>query len=162
MTSSHNIRLARRDDAAAASAILVETGLSDADDSSSLEPMNDEHTWIVLEDDLEGVTGVAYFGPESHSDRVWNLYALAVTQHRQGDGRGSALVEWVEENLRSRGSDVAKLLLIETSSVESFAPTRAFYRKLGYVEEARVRNYYGDHDDKVIFWKDLTARASVG
>ena len=45
--------------------------------------------------------------------------------------------------------------MIETSSVDSFEPTRAFYRKLGYVEEARVREYYGPGDDKVIFWKLL-------
>ena len=50
-------------------------------------------------------------------------------------------------------NDIAKLLLIETSSVDSFELTRAFYRKLGFVEEARVREYYGPGDDKIIFWK---------
>lgn len=99
--------------------------------------------------------GGAYFGPESHSDRVWNLYFLAVTRAHQGGGTGSALVAWVEANLRQRGNDVAKLLLIETSSLQSFDPTRAFYQKLGYVEEARIREYYGPGEDKVVFWKLL-------
>ena len=87
---------------------------------------------------------------------MWNLYFLAVTKKHQGGGStGSALVAYVEANLRTRGEDVAKLLLIETSSVERFAPARAFYRKRGYVEEARVREYYGPGDDKVVFWKRL-------
>lgn len=157
MTSSQNIRLATKADAEAVSTILIETGLTEEGDGSALEPMDENHTWIVLEDECGVVIGAAYFGPESHSDRVWNLYALAVTKQRQGRGRGTALVTWAEENLRARGTDVAKLLLIDTSSVDSFELTRAFYLKLGYVEEARVRNYYGDNDDKVTYWKNLTA-----
>ena len=156
MTKQHNIRLATQADAIAVNNISREAGLSDGEeDHSKLEPMDDQHTWIVLEDDTGKIAGAAYFGPESHSDRVWNLYFLAVSQNVQGAGIGSALVAWVEANLRTRGEDVAKLLLIETSSLESFEPTRAFYRKQGYVEEARVREYYGSGDDKIIFWKSL-------
>ena len=156
MTKQHNIRLATQADAVAVNNISREAGLSDGEeDHSKLEPMDDQHTWIVLEDDAGKIAGAAYFGPESHSDRVWNLYFLAVSQNVQGVGIGSALVAWVEANLRTRGEDVAKLLLIETSSLESFEPTRAFYRKQGYVEEARVREYYGSGDDKVVFWKSL-------
>ena len=120
-----------------------------------LEPMDENHTWIVLEDASKAVIGAAYFGPESFSDRVWNLYFLAVAKQHQGGGVGSALVAYVESNLRNRGNDVAKLLLIETSSVESFEKTREFYRKQGYVEEARIRDYYGPSDDKIVFWKRL-------
>ena len=156
MTSPHRIRLATQADAPVVNAISLETGLSDGDeDLSLLEPMDDDHTWIVLEHASGAVIGAAYFGPEGHSDRVWNLYFLAVTAEHQGGGTGSALVAYVEANLRTRGEEVAKLLLIETSSVESFAPARAFYEKLGYVEEARIREYYGPGDDKVVFWKLL-------
>lgn len=164
MSKQHKIRLATQADAIAVNSISRETGLSNGEasseadggaDNTELEPMDHQHTWIVLEDNSNTIVGAAYFGPESHSDRVWNLYFLAVSKHAQGAGIGSALVAWVEANLRTRGEDVAKLLLIETSSVESFAATRAFYAKQGYVEEARVREYYGPNDDKVIFWKLL-------
>ena len=155
MTRTHTIRLATQADVSAVRAISDETGLSDPDDGAMLEPFDDDHTWIVLEDDSGVVVGAAYFGPESHSDRVWNLYFLAVTPEHQGGGTGSALVAFVEENLRQRGTTVANLLLIETSGVDSFEPTRAFYRNLGYVEEARVREYYGPGDDKVVYWKQL-------
>ncbi len=153
------IRYATQDDAVVVNALSQETGLSENDEvSNTLEPMDGEHTWIVRESSDGTIVGAAYFGPEGHSDRVWNLYFLAVSPHQQGTGTGSALVRWVENNLHERGPGVAKLLLIETSSVASFAPTREFYTKLGYVEEARVREYYGSGDDKVIFWKLLTSR----
>ena len=163
MDPNHQIRRATQADAAAVRAISDETGLSDdTDNESALEPMDDDHTWIVLEDDNSSVVGAAYFGPESHSDRVWNLYFLAVTSAHQGGGTGSALVRWVESNLRSRGVDEAKLLLVETSSVDSFEPTRTFYAKQGYTEVARVPDYYGPNDDKVVFWKSLEATARSG
>ena len=156
MNIQHKIRLATQADAIAVNNISRETGLSGGEgDNSKLEPMDDQHTWIVLENDAGKIAGAAYFGPESHSDRVWNLYFLAVSQNVQGAGIGSALVAWIEANLRTRGTAIAKLLLIETSSVDSFEPTRTFYRKQGYVEEARIREYYGAGDDKVVFWKSL-------
>jgi hypothetical protein len=48
-----------------------------------------------------------------------------------------------------------RVLIIETSGVPSFEPTRAFYRNHGYAEEARIREFYGPGDDKVVFWKAL-------
>ena len=113
----------------------------------------------MLEDENATIVGAAYFGPESHSDRVWNLYFLAVSAEQQGAGTGSALVRWVENNLTSRGTEVAKLLLIETSSVDSFEATRTFYANMGYAEVARVPDYSGPNDDKVVFWKSLAARS---
>ena len=149
------IRLATQPDARAVHALSRAAGLSeDAADESVLEPLDDEHTWVVLEA-ASAVVAAAYFGPEVHSDCVWNLYFLAVSREHRGAGAGSALVGWAEANLRARGEDVAKLLLIETSSVDSFAPTRGFYERLGYVEVARVPEYYGAGDDKVVFWKRL-------
>jgi ribosomal protein S18 acetylase RimI-like enzyme len=162
MTQSARIRLATQNDALAVDRLSRATGLSDGDEElDRLEPLDDEHTWIVLENDSQSVIGAAYFGPESHSDRVWNLYFLAVDPQHQGGGLGSALVAWAEENLRDRGEDVAKLVLIETSSLEGFAATRAFYQKVGYGEEARVREYYGPGDDKVVFWKMLNPRTAA-
>ena len=43
----------------------------------------------------------------------------------------------------------------ETSSRETYRPTREFYLKQGYREVARVPLFYADNDDKVIFMKTL-------
>lgn len=32
----------------------------------------------------------------------------------------------------------------------------AFYTRRGFVEEARIRDFYGPGDHRVTFWKDLT------
>ncbi len=62
------------------------------------------------------------------------------------------MVQFVEAALHRAG---ARILIIETSGVGSYAATRAFYGKLGYHEEARIRGFYGPGDDKVILWKEL-------
>lgn len=58
----------------------------------------------------------------------------------------------MEDELRADGQ---RLLLVETSGLADFALTRQFYAKLGYEEEARVRDYFADGDDMVLFRKAL-------
>lgn len=95
----------------------------------------------------------AYCAREPHGDRLWNPLFLSVAPERQG--LGTRLIENVEDQLRSLGRDVARVLLIETSSTEAYARTRSFYRSLGYDDEARIRQFYGPDDDKIVFWKSL-------
>ncbi len=112
-----------------------------------------DHRWVVDEDgDDGGLAGIAYYAPEPFTDGVWNLYLLAVDPERRGRGRGAALVEHVE---RAVVAEEARVLLIETSGLEQFERTRAFYHRCGYDEEAQIRDYYGPGDDKVVFWKSM-------
>ncbi|MGB3294912.1 MAG: GNAT family N-acetyltransferase, partial [Phormidesmis sp.] len=69
-----------------------------------------------------------------------------------GKGRGTELLQYVETDLRDCDQ---RLILIETSGVGSFEPTRTFYRKNGYDEEARIRDFYNKGDDKIVFRKAL-------
>jgi len=48
-----------------------------------------------------------------------------------------------------------RILIVETSGLESFGATRAFYRKNGYDEEARIRDFYNPGEDKIVFRKVL-------
>jgi GNAT superfamily N-acetyltransferase len=154
------IRSAKLADARAVRSIAVDTGLFDQDDWPGVEAiMSDsicgeleDHAWIVVEDGTATVLGAAYYAPEPFSKRMWNLYFLGVLPTAQGDGVGGALVAHVEAVLRARGE---RVLIIETSGVPSFEATRDFYRKQGYAEEARIREFYGPDDDKIVFWKAL-------
>ena len=139
-------------------------GLFDADGMAEIESllsaytertMDDRDTWIVQDDGA--IRGVAYVAPERMTDRAWNLYLIAVAQNVRGSGRGSALLRYVEDRLTARGE---RLLLVETSGLEEFAKTRAFYRKNGYSEEARIREFYAAGEDKVVFTKVLERRSS--
>ena len=60
----------------------------------------------------------------------------------------------VEEDLRAGGG---RLLLVETSALPQYDRTRAFYVKCGYEEEARIRDYWAEGDDLVVFRKALDA-----
>ena len=98
----------------------------------------------------------AYLAPEPFADRMWNLYFLATAPSAHGSGAGSTLLRHVEEDLRRSGPEVARTLIVDTSSTPEYQRTREFYRRRGFVEEARVRDFYGPDDHKVTFWKSLT------
>ncbi|MGK7901573.1 MAG: GNAT family N-acetyltransferase [Hormoscilla sp.] len=106
--------------------------------------------WLTDEED--GPVGMAYCASEPMTRGTWNLLLLAVRPDRQGQGRGAALMRYVEQRLMARG---ARLLLVETSGLASFDRTRAFYRKCGYSEEARIRDFYNAGDDKIVYRKVL-------
>jgi len=111
-----------------------------------------DHVWLTEDDG--GLVGVVYYAPERMTEGTWNLYMLAIHPDRQRQGRGAALVRHVERDVAARGG---RLLLIETSGLGPFARTRAFYRTLGYDEEARIRDFYKPGDDKVVFRKALVS-----
>lgn len=113
---------------------------------------NSQDIWIA--DDDNGLVGVAYVAPERMTEGTWNLYLIAVHPDRQRQGRGAALLARVEQMLAQRGE---RVLLVETSGLESFEYVRSFYRKSGYDEEARIREFYKAGEDKIVFRKALTA-----
>ena len=105
-----------------------------------------------LTDDEDGPVGIAYYAPERLTEGTWNLYLIAIQANRQGQGRGAAMMRYVEQALREGGE---RLLLVETSGLPSYEYQRAFYRRCGYTEEARIRDFYQAGEDKVVFWKTL-------
>lgn len=157
------IRPATSTDVDAIKTIAVETEMFDVDNAGFVDDVVTgildgslpSHHFIVQEADDGGVIGAAYYAPEPFSDRMWNLYFIAVIPHHQGRGTGGAMLDEVERGLCGLGPDVAQVLIVETSSTDQYARTREFYPKLGYVEEARIRRFYGPDDHKVVFWKLL-------
>ncbi|WP_167738028.1 N-acetyltransferase [Cryobacterium sp. MDB2-10] len=98
---------------------------------------------FVVDVDLSGVRGMAYYQPEAAADRIWNLTMIAVRPDQQGRGIGRALMTYVENALREGGQ---RLLVVETSATTQYARTREFYAQQGYDEEAQVRDYWSDGD----------------
>jgi len=106
--------------------------------------------WLT---DADGTPmSVAYCAPERMTSGTWNLYLIAVHPDLQGQGRGAALLRYVERQLAAAGE---RVLLVETSGLEAYARTRDFYRKNGYEEEARIREFYQQGEDKIVFRKSL-------
>lgn len=118
--------------------------------------LQDHQWWMSVRPDGT-VIAAAYVAPEPFADRLWNLYFIAVTPAEHGGGTGTRLLERVEQQLQSAGEDRARVLIVETSSTERYTGAREFYRARGFDEEARIRDFYGPGDDKVVFWKALIA-----
>jgi ribosomal protein S18 acetylase RimI-like enzyme len=114
-----------------------------------------EEFWLTYEDRGDPIA-VAYCAPERLTQGTWNLYLIAVHSDHQGRGVGAAMMRHVEELLAARGE---RVLLVETSGLPDFERTRAFYRKLGYDEEARIREFYQAGEDKIVFRKALRKAA---
>lgn len=89
---------------------------------------------------------------ERMTEGTWNLLAIGVRPDHQGTGIGTAMLRYLEGHLAAQGE---RVLLIETMGTAQFERTRSFYRKHGYTEEARIREYYAPGADKVVFWKHL-------
>lgn len=153
------IRPTTLDDKRSLIALAAATGLFESEQLLDLSAILDQHLvsdaethdlWFT--DDDNGPVGVAYVAPERMTEGTWNLYLIAVHPDRQRQGRGTALLRSIETTLANRGQ---RVLLVETSGLEDFAHVRTFYRKSGYNEEARIREFYKAGDDKVIFRKGL-------
>jgi ribosomal protein S18 acetylase RimI-like enzyme len=96
--------------------------------------------------------GFVYYAPTAMTDRTWELWWIAVDRTQQGRGLGRVMLDHVEADVRRNGG---RVLLIETSSLPHYDPTRRFYLKNRYVEAARIPDFYADGDDKVIFAKRM-------
>lgn len=99
------------------------------------------------------VRGFVYYAPVAMTDNTWEVWWMAVEKGQQGRGYGKQMLAAVEADVRDRGG---RLLLIETSSLPHYEPTRRFYLRAGYRLEARIADFYHDGDDKLIFSKKLT------
>ncbi len=110
-----------------------------------------EDIWLTCE--VEGsAIGFCYAVPEQLAEGTWNMLAIAVLPSKQGSGAGCAIVKELEAKLAAGGH---RVLIADTSGTDEFVRTREFYRKNGYTEEARIRDFWVKGDDKVVFWKSL-------
>ncbi len=110
-----------------------------------------EAFWLTCHLDGTAV-GICYTVPEAFAPGTWNMLALAVKPDVQGKGLGTAMVEAAEQQLKAKRQ---RLLIVDTSGTDAFAQTRRFYTRNGYEEEARIRDFWAEGDDKVIFRKVL-------
>jgi ribosomal protein S18 acetylase RimI-like enzyme len=157
------IRPTTPEDATALLAVATASGLFEPSQTDELAQMLDQHFQATdspdcwLTDDDDSPMGVAYAAPERMTEGTWNLYLIAVHPDRQRQGRGKALLAHVEQLLTARGE---RVLLVETSGTEDFEYVRKFYRHSGYEEEARIRDFYAEGVDKIVFRKQLSPTAA--
>lgn len=144
--------------------ILVRTGHFTATEiATALELIDDWLTrgeisgylsFVATEPATDAVLGYVCVGPAPLTEGTYDLYWIAVDPAMQGRGIGSALLDWAEAEVRHRDG---RLVLIETSSQETYRPTVRFYERSGYTLLARIAGYYRRGDDKLVFGKYLSS-----
>lgn len=152
------IRNAKPSDRSAIQAITAAIGFEAAETAEILLSFDAAHDpnvssqaiWLV--DDDANVQGVAYIEPERMTDGTYNLLFIAVNPAQQKQGRGTELIQSVERLVAERQG---RLLIVETLGTPDFLPVRRWYERLGFVAEARIRDFYAAGYDKVVYWKAL-------
>lgn len=90
----------------------------------------------------------ACFGPIACTVGSWDLYWIAAHNRYRGMGLGKLLLRAAEARIAALKG---RRIYIETSSRPLYESTRAFYLACGYELEARLRDFYGPGDDKLIY-----------
>jgi GNAT superfamily N-acetyltransferase len=103
--------------------------------------------------EVDGVTAAyACFGPITMSQTCFDLYWIATHNDFRGKGIGRQLLEETYKHARNMG---CKIIIAETSGLEHYAPTRAFYISNKFELEASLKNFYTEGDDKLFYTKRI-------
>jgi len=94
------------------------------------------------------VLGYSCYGERALTQGTYDLFWLAVDPSARRLGLGKALIRASEAAVRTRGG---RLLVLETSGLANYEPTRKFYEAAGYEKEAVIRDFYRAGDDLVIY-----------
>ena len=140
-------------------AITARAGVFNQEEIDSVPEMFEEYLSYGTEGDgyhflvyREGdqVLGYAIYGYRDLTDGVYDLYWIAVDPHARRNGVGRALITACEEAVRALGG---RILIAETSGTAEYEPTREFYARVGYLNEATIRDFYKPGDDLKIYIK---------
>ncbi len=156
------IRCLRREDQESIKNILAATEMFSAEEIEIAveliqiyldDPKQKDYELFTSIDENNRVLGYVCVGPTPATIGTYDLYWIAVEPMLHSKGVGTALLSFVEQRLKEHGG---KLLIAETSSMQKYKNTRAFYERKGFVQLARIPEYYKPGDDLVIYGKYLT------
>ncbi len=142
-------------------AVSANTGMFSAEEVQCVDEIFEEYIRLgaetsgytfFVEKDAAQLLGFVCVGPRALTDRVYDLYWIAVDPSAQRRGVGKRLLQHAEETVRQKGG---RILVIETSGTPKYTGTRDFYIASGYAPEATLRDLYADGDDLCIFTKRL-------
>ncbi len=144
------------------SPVEIEVALELLDERLARGPQSGYH--FIFAQRGEHTLGYACYGPIPLTAASYDLYWIAVDKALQGQKIGQLLLAKSEELIRSAGG---RQIYIETSNRAQYVPTREFYLRSGYRQEALLKDFYAPGDDKVIYVKaillcDTTERFAAG
>lgn len=114
--------------------------------------------YFLFAEEEGDICGYACFGPIACTQSSFDLYWIVVEPSCQGQGIGRALLDASEKAIREMSGT---RVYVETSSRQQYNPTRAFYARCGYREEATLQDFYGPGDSKVIYLREMGLKRSL-
>ncbi len=154
-----SIRPMEADDRAEVAEIIARVGnFNQAEIQCALElvdiflhdDVQEDYRLVVAREEGRRVQGYACWGPTPLTRGTYDLYWIATHPDSQGRGVGTELMSYVEAKVQELSG---RLLVVETSTKESYGATVRFYRRLGYEEASLIRDFYDTGDDKLVFVK---------
>ena len=107
--------------------------------------------WFTYIDNNKQVA-IGYCVPEKFTDGTYNLLAIGVSQDIQRKGIASQMMNYIEQRLKQNDG---RILIVETSSDNAQIGARNFYKKIGYIQAAVIKDFWKEGEDKIVFWKKL-------
>jgi ribosomal protein S18 acetylase RimI-like enzyme len=107
---------------------------------------------FVLAERGPALVGYACYGLIYGTKDSYELFWIAVSPEEQRRGLGAQVYARAEAAMRKAG---ARAIYADTSSSDRYAPTRGFYQRMGFAEEARLADFYAPGDNKIIYVKPL-------
>lgn len=95
---------------------------------------------------------IGYCIPEKLTSGTYNLLAIGVSENHQRKGVAVEMMNFIAQKLKTIG---ARVLIVETSSDDAQIGARNLYQKLGYNQEAVIRDFWNEGEDKIVYWKKL-------
>ena len=141
--------------------IAARAGVFNQEEVDSVQVMWTEYLTLGPEDsgyhfiayrDGDRVLGFAIYGRRDLTDGVFDLYWISVDPDARCHGVGRTLLTASENAVRELGG---RILIAETSGTPLYEPARKFYFKMGYENEATIKDFYTIGDDLKIFTKRI-------
>jgi len=113
--------------------------------------------FLLAAGDGDEILGYTCFGPIPCTTNSYDLYWIAVRHDLQSKGIGKNLLKRTQRIITNLGGE---RVYIETSSRSVYEPTRGFYLRSGYRKEAMIKDFYSTGDDKIVYFRNLSAEES--
>ena len=131
------------DEEIAIAAELVQTRLEQGESSGY---------FFIFAEIGQRLAGYGCYGPIPGTQGSYDIYWIVVAPDQQNRGLGRLLMNACEQSILSMDGRRA---YVETSGREQYAPTRAFYQRVGYTQAACLPEFYAPGDAKIIYEKVL-------
>jgi ribosomal protein S18 acetylase RimI-like enzyme len=120
------------------------------------EKSTSEYNFIVTEEDQGTDGGVLSsflcYGATPMTSGTYDLYWIGTGTRYERQGKAQSLLLHLMTVLKEQQG---RLVRIETSGKEAYEGTVRFYQKMRFFEEARIKDFYSEGDDLIVYFARL-------